>query len=151
MSLLELLRSSSVFYGLTDAQLERVIGISQEEIYDDEAVVFQQGVEGDQLYIISAGQVEVLIRKRPHEPAQTQVYLGRGQVFGEMALLDYGQRSATIRASRDHTVLHTISREAFNDLCSNDTAIGYIVMRNLALDLSFKLRHRNLDLGPGSG
>ena len=38
-----------------------------------------------------------------------------------------------------------ISRENFTDLCNADKAIGYIVMRNLAVDLSFKLRHRNLD------
>ncbi len=90
------------------------------------------------------------MRRRPDEPERSQVYLGRGQIFGEMALLDMGKRSATVRCSQDHTVLRAISQPAFTDLCNSDTAIGYMIMRNMAIDLSFKLRHRNLDLGADS-
>lgn len=147
MALLDLMRTVGVFNGLTDEQLQRLLSVSQEEIFDDEAIIFYQDTDGDKLYLIREGQVEIRIRRRPHEPERSQVFLGRGQVFGEMALLDFGKRSATVKCSRDHTMLHSISREAFNDLCNSDKAIGYIVMRNLAMDLSFKLRHRNLDLG----
>lgn len=147
MALLDLMRTVGLFNGLTDEQLQRLLSISQEEIYDDEAIIFYQDTDGDKLYLIREGQVEIRIRRRPHEPERSQVFLGRGQVFGEMALLDFGKRSASVICSRNHTVLHSISRDAFNDLCNSDKAIGYIVMRNLAMDLSFKLRHRNLDLG----
>lgn len=150
MALVDLLRAVALFQGLTDDQLQRLIAISEEEVYHDEEVIFHQDTDGDKLYFIREGQVEILIYHRPHEAPRSQVYLGRGQVFGEMALLDYGKRSATVRCSRDNTVLHTISRDAFTELCSSDTAIGYVMMRNLAMDLSFKLRHRNLDLGAGS-
>jgi hypothetical protein len=37
-----------------------------------------------------------------------------------------------------------IRRDDFIQLCEQDTDIGYKVMRNLAADMSFKLRHRNL-------
>jgi CRP-like cAMP-binding protein len=150
MALLDLMRSVGLFNGLTDEQLQRLLSVSHEEIYDDEAIIFYQDTDGDKLYLIREGQVEIRIRRRPHEPERSQVFLGRGQVFGEMALLDFGKRSASVKCSRNHTVLHSISREAFNDLCNSDKAIGYIVMRNLAMDLSFKLRHRNLDLGSDS-
>jgi CRP-like cAMP-binding protein len=62
-----------------------------------------------------------------------------------MALIDYGRRSATVRSITNHTVVDAISRDAFYNLCNEDKAIGYVVMKNLAVDLSFKLRHRNLD------
>jgi len=150
MALLNLLKAVGIFNGLTDEQLQSVIDISQEEIYDDEQVIFRQDTDGDKMYLIREGQVEIRIRRRPHEPERSQVFLGRGQVFGEMALLDLGKRSATVKSCRDRTVLHAISRDDFTELCSSDTAIGYIVMRNLALELSFKLRHRNLDLGVDS-
>jgi CRP-like cAMP-binding protein len=61
-----------------------------------------------------------------------------------MALIDRGERSATIRALEDGTELFVIPREDFWTLCDADHHIGYIVMRNIAFDLSFKLRHRNL-------
>jgi CRP-like cAMP-binding protein len=150
MALLDLMRTVGLFNGLTDEQLQRLLSVSQEEIYDDEAIIFYQDTDGDKLYLIREGQVEIRIRRRPHEPERSQVFLGRGQVFGEMALLDFGKRSASVKCSRNHTVLHSITRDAFNDLCNSDKAIGYIVMRNLAMDLSFKLRHRNLDLGANS-
>jgi CRP-like cAMP-binding protein len=150
MSLIDLLKTVSLFNGLSDHQLQRLIDISAEEIFDDEDIIIEQGAEGDKLYFISEGQVEILVRRRPTEPNRSQVYLGRGQIFGEMALIDMGRRSATVRCSQDHTVLRVIESEAFSDLCSSDTAIGYIIMRNMAIDLSFKLRHRNLDLGADS-
>jgi CRP-like cAMP-binding protein len=150
MALLDLLRAVGLFNSLTNDQLQSLIAISQEEHYSDEDVIFRQGSEGDKLFFIREGQVEILIRRKPNEPERSQVFLGRGQIFGEMALLDMGKRSATVRCSQDGTVLHVISREAFSDLCNSNTAIGYIIMRNMAMDLSFKLRHRNLDLGAGS-
>jgi hypothetical protein len=42
------------------------------------------------------------------------------------------------------TVIVAVSRSAFEQLCENDTAIGYRVMRNIAIDISFKLRHQTL-------
>lgn len=150
MAMLDLWRAVGLFNGLSDEQLQRLIDVSQEEIYNDEDIIFQQDAEGDKLYFIREGQVEIRIRKRPNEPEQSQVFLGRGQIFGEMALLDFGKRSATVKCSADRTILHAVSREAFTDLCTSDTAIGFVVMRNLAMDLSFKLRHRNLDLGASS-
>jgi CRP/FNR family transcriptional regulator, cyclic AMP receptor protein len=66
-------------------------------------------------------------------------------VLGEMALLDQGPRSASLRANSEPTVLQVLQRNQFEKLCQENTRIGYIVMRNLAADLSFKLRHRNLN------
>lgn len=151
MGLLNLMKSVGLFDGLDDEQLQRLIEISREEQFNDEDVVFYQDTEGDKLYFIREGQVEVLIRRQPHEAARSQVFLGRGQIFGEMALIDYGKRSATVQCSRDGTVLHSVARDAFDALCQSDTAIGYVIMRNMALDLSFKLRHTNLRQGSGQG
>jgi CRP-like cAMP-binding protein len=61
-----------------------------------------------------------------------------------MALLDRGPRSATVRALTDGALLQGLRREAFLQLCQTDTHLGYIVMRNMAADLAFKLRHRML-------
>jgi CRP-like cAMP-binding protein len=113
MSLIDLLKTVSLFNGLSDRQLQRLIDISAEEIVDDEDIIIKQGAEGDKLYFISDGQVEVLVRRRPNEPEHSQVYLGRGQIFGEMALIDMGKRSATVRCSQDHTVLRVIDSGRF--------------------------------------
>ena len=61
-----------------------------------------------------------------------------------MALVDHGPRSATVRALTDNTVVQIVNREDFVRLCDGNHHMGYVVMRNMAADLSFKLRHRNL-------
>ncbi len=143
-NLVQLLRAAELFIGLTDEQIRRLAAISQELTFKKGETIFAQGDEGDRLYVIRRGQVEITVADTKGR-ARSEVYLGQGQVFGEMALIDYGRRSATVRCVRDGTVVDMISRDNFTDLCNADKAIGYIVMRNLAVDLSFKLRHRNLD------
>ncbi len=147
MALLSLLRTVTLFNGLSDEQLQRLVAISKEEVFNAGDVIVQQGTSGDKLYVITEGQVEVRVRPAPEQAERLELYLGRGQLFGEMALLDEGPRSATVRCCRDHTTLRSIYAQAFNALCNTDTAIGYVVMRNIARDLSFKLRHRNQVLG----
>ena len=145
MELVQLLRSVELFDGLTDEQFDRLAAICDEHTLKRDEDVFSQGDEGDRLYIVRAGFVGVIVSDKGDEGApRTLVNLGAGQVFGEMALVDRGKRSATIRSVNDGTVVTSISHEAFNKLCEQDTAIGYTVMRNIAADLSFKLRHRNL-------
>jgi CRP-like cAMP-binding protein len=65
-----------------------------------------------------------------------------------MALVDDGTRSASILAAGNGATVYGIPNRDFTDLCQNNTAIGYVMMRNIAQDLSFKLRHR--DAGPSS-
>jgi CRP-like cAMP-binding protein len=150
MTLLPLMKAVELFHGLTDAQLQRLLDISQEVVYHDGDVIFEQGAAGDALYFISEGQVEICIRCTPGTAERTEVFLGRGQIFGEMALVDRGTRSATVRCCQDDTILRVIQGDAFTALCEADTAIGYVIMRNIACDLSFKLRHRNLNLDASS-
>jgi len=76
MALVDLLKAVGLFHGLTDDQLQRLIAISQEEVYDEGQIIFRQNAEGDKLYFIGEGQVEIRIRKRPEAPERSQVFLG---------------------------------------------------------------------------
>jgi len=142
--LIKLLRSVELFAGLNDEQLGKVAAIFEERQYKEGEVVFSQGDPGDRLYLVQAGFVEVIAEEAGRAEGRTLVSLGQGQSVGEMALVDQGPRSATVRAIRDETVIASVSRAAFEQLCESDTAIGYRVMRNIAIDISFKLRHQTL-------
>lgn len=141
MELIKLLGGVSICSGLNEDQLGRLAAISQKEIFNTDAVIFKQGAPGDKVYIVTRGQVEI----RFENAGGTALYLGAGEIFGEMALLDKGTRSASVLAVEDGTELYAISYSDFMALCQQDTAIGFIMMRNMALDLSFKLRRNNLD------
>jgi len=147
MELVKILRSVDLFQGLNTEQLQRLITISKREDYQADQVVFNQGHPGDKMYIVADGQVEIRFSDSSGDHAV--LFLGTGQIFGEMALLDQGKRSAAVIAVQDGTVVYAIDRDDFVALCQADTGIGYIMMRNMAMDLSFKLRHKNLDPSAG--
>jgi CRP/FNR family cyclic AMP-dependent transcriptional regulator len=151
MVTIDSLRRVEVLSGLTDEQLAEVAAMCHTETYNDQEIIVHQGDPSDDIYVIDTGSVEIVLRGAQVTAEtlavsgpQAIVSLGRGQVFGEMALIDKGPRSATVRCTADGSQLYVIGRDDFTRLCEQDTAIGYKVMRNLAADLSFKLRHRNL-------
>jgi len=150
MSVSKFLQQSELFMGLDPEQVEQIAALGREATYNAGDIIISEGAPSHEIYIICGGMVEVEVdRGAVHDvPGAPQlssiVRLGQGQVFGEMALLDSGARSATVRCARDNTALYTIPHKDFWALCEGDHYIGFIVMRNIATDLSFKLRHRNL-------
>lgn len=140
----KLLRQVSIFSDLSEEQLARIASICREEAHQKGDVIVRQKEPSNDLYIIRDGNAEVALGAPSGAGPTPILHLGKGQIFGEMSLIDQGLRSATVQATVDGTVLYALSRDDFIKLCDQDTRIGYIVMRNLAADLSFKLRHYNL-------
>ena len=150
MSDRESLCRSEMLAGLTPEQIEQVGALGREAEYRAGDVIVREGEASDEVYVVCQGMVEVLLTKGPspsrsESPVMKSVAeLGPGQSFGEMALVDQGARSATVRCLEDGTSLHVIPGGAVRALCDRDPRVGYVLMRNVASDLSFKLRHRNL-------
>lgn len=144
MELFEILQNVELFDGLERAEFEQLAGICTERRLKKGEQLTLQGDPGDELYIVTQGFLEVIIGAAAASQPRVVVNLGTGQIVGEMALIDQGPRSATVRAIDEPTIVQVIQREDFDRLCMDNNHIGYIVMRNLAADLSFKLRHRNL-------
>jgi CRP-like cAMP-binding protein len=142
--LLQILQGVELFRDLSKEQLEQISKISKKEVYAKGDTICKQGTPGDAMYVISSGQVEISVRDN-HGNTFSAVYLGEGQLVGEMALVDEGTRSASVIGVEDQTVVFNIPNDKFTALCVSDTAIGYIMMRNIAQDLSFKIRHRDYD------
>lgn len=141
---IRVIQQIEIFHGLNTTQLEQIAAHIQRESHASGTVIIEQNAAGDRMYMIAQGQVEVL-KRDPRGVLRTALFLGEGQVFGELALLDQGARTATVRADEDPTVLYSLTRSAFQALCDSDARLGYLMMRNLALDLAFKMRHQHLD------
>jgi CRP-like cAMP-binding protein len=145
------LRRVEILSGLTDEQLARVASVCQGVTFVAQEDIVREGEPSNDMYVIHRGSVEIVLSKNrvtaealSAPGPQAIVSLGQGQVFGEMALIDHGPRSATVRCTTDDALLYRIKSDDFAQLCEQDTEIGYKVMRNIAADLSFKLRHSNL-------
>lgn len=103
-------------------------------------VVFAEGSEGNQMYLIISGGVSII--KNTESGPRTLATLGEGEIFGEMALLDTGVRAAGAIAAKDNTQLMAIDQARFVYLVSQQPAFALSVMRVMAkriADLGVKL------------
>ena len=91
-------------------------GIAQLHFESGE-IIFHEGDVGDYLYIIADGQVEVL-KEDDNKKLQPICTLGKGEYFGEMALLNEKMRSATVRAKSSCNILALKNRD-FGMLIAN--------------------------------
>ena len=140
------LRRVEIFAGLIDEELLMVADLCKAVRVPAGKAVFNEGDEGDELYIIHEGSVRVMINTRAADGSvapSTINILYAGQCFGEMILLNSAARSATVVAI-DASTLIVIREPDFRELCESNPRIGYIVIRNLAQDLAYKLRSSNL-------
>lgn len=142
MEVSNIFRKIELFNGLSSTEIDSIISICHEKVFSAGQIILTQAESSDDMYIITDGFVDVQVRSG--ERIKDLVHLGIGQVFGEMALVDRGLRSATVKAISSPTIVQKIQRADFEILMEQNNHIGYVVMRNLAGDISFKLRHRNL-------
>ncbi|MBP8003079.1 MAG: cyclic nucleotide-binding domain-containing protein [Chloroflexi bacterium] len=139
----QILTKVPLFAGLDEAELAELTNIITERQITPGELIVKQHTTDDEVYIILDGTVEVFIEVPQEE--RILVLLGKGQVVGELALIDQGYRSASARASRKEAcLLAVLNGPDFRTLCERNYHIGFMVMRNLASDVAFKLRHRNL-------
>lgn len=106
--------------------------------YDPGTVIFHEGDPADLFYIIIKGKVEIV---KQHASGHEIILatLESGQYFGEIGLLDNGQRSATVRASHDTSViLMGLEGESFSDLMNNSeltqNAIARLMRQRITSD-----------------
>ncbi len=151
MSVAPLLQHADIFDELTSTQLELVSSICDERHYHAGDVIFEENTIGEEMYVIASGTVEIqvdpaLIGTESTQGAFTIATFRRGQVFGEVSLVDEGLRSASARCSENNTHLVVIPRERLMLLCDQYPTLGYKLMRNLAADLAMKIRHTDLQV-----
>lgn len=93
----DVLAQVPLFSGLTKHELQLIAGACKEREYPTGAALLRQGETGVGLFVILSGSVRVT-QRRDDGSERELATLGRGDVLGEMALLDDLPRSATATA-----------------------------------------------------
>src|SRR5438552_13524307 len=109
------LRASDLFEKQPEEVLKAVLVQGQLQEYGPGEVVFRQGDEGDRLYIVKSGALEVLASPTDAAEPIPVAYLGPGEVLGELALLTGSPRSASARVP-ERAELFTVDKAVFLDL-----------------------------------
>lgn len=127
--------------GFAAMESEQIAQVAHWRRYRRGEVVFHQGDPGDSLHVIATGRMKVVFSADSGKEAVLAV-LGPGDVFGEMALLDGGVRSATVVALEPvRTAM--IGRQDFFGLLRRRPALAESLLRMLA----GTVRRANADVG----
>ena len=102
------------------------------ELFAAGETVFSKGDTGDRLYIVLEGKISLNVGNTAVETIEP------GGMFGEMALIDTRQRSASARAIKDSKLV-AIDEPRFNYLVQQTPNFALVVMRTLVARL------RNMD------
>jgi serine phosphatase RsbU (regulator of sigma subunit) len=95
-------------------------------------VVFREGEHDDTMYVIQSGRVAIV--KGNYEDPVVLAYRGKGEILGEMALLDDQPHSASVIAL-DETQLLCVHRTDFQKLLEGDPALVMQIMSTLSTRL----------------
>jgi CRP-like cAMP-binding protein len=131
--------------GLTARELATLALTLRAERFGAESFIFAEGDPGEALYIVADGQVR--ISRRLHGIGEEALaILKRGDVFGELALIDDRPRSADARAHLGPCTLLSINRRRLEEVVRIDRETGLQFLQLLCRVLCRRLRAMNNQL-----
>jgi len=128
--------------GLSSQEMRLLAKYSREKSYPAAALIFAEGSPGDRLYIVVDGSVRIS-RMVPGMGEECLSILERGEVFGELALIDEQPRSADARAHSAGCTVFSISRSLLEEVLSMDPDAAVQFLSLLCRLLCRRLRAMN--------
>jgi CRP-like cAMP-binding protein len=137
MNKLDAIQQTKLFEMLSRDELNMLSTLFQTRSYNDGEYVFAQGDEGDGMYLLAAGEVEICTGKG--DDMKVVAVLDPPQFFGEMSVIDKEYRSASVRA-KGATELYFLSVENLMAFRRSFREGFTFVVINIARVLSGRLR-----------
>ena len=128
--------------GLSAAEMRLLATFSTDERFRSGAAVFREGETGEALYIVMDGQVRIS-KLIPGVGEEALAILGRGDFFGEMALIDRQPRSADAWAHGGDATVLMIDRGTLEEVLSLDPRAALQFLNLLCRMISSRLREIN--------
>lgn len=123
-----LLARIPLFADLPENELETLVRSLTVVELKPRDILFREGDVGEHLYVIVDGALEILRAAGTTDELLLNV-IGQGEYLGDMALImPGGQRTATVRARTDATLL-VMSRQEFDDLIMHYPILAYSMVR----------------------
>jgi CRP-like cAMP-binding protein len=133
----QILQEMPFFNGVDESTVEHLLqGARIREVSRGDAV-FREGELDTSVYVLEHGRVSVYRHWKGKNYKLRE--LGKGDCFGEMALMDFKQRSATVVADTDCTLIQ-ITAAQLGELYSTHPDQYTLIQINLGREVSKRLR-----------
>lgn len=140
---LRMLQEMPIFGGVSEATLKLILNKAKIIDVTTNSYFFREGDLDNSIYIIECGRVAV------NRSWNGKLYklreLGRGDCFGEMALMDCKPRSAGVVALTDSTAIRVTAAQ-LAELYKTDSAQYMLIYMNLGREVCRRLRDADLRL-----
>lgn len=130
----DIIQKIELFRGLPTGEIEKILSVSKNVKVARGDTIVKEGDAGNALYIIESGSVVVT------KGAEILAIMDRGEIFGEMALIDNSPRSATVTALEEASLL-VIQRGALEKYLAQNPGHAAIIYKNFASILAHRLRN----------
>jgi signal transduction histidine kinase len=119
-----------ILFGLEEEYLTELAQAAVTRVFPPGTVIIQEGDEGNAIYFIVTGHVEIV--KQYSDGTERFLHTsGPGEPFGEMALLQEGGRTATVRACDEVTTVLEVGREPFLKVLGRSPSLGVRILVRL--------------------
>lgn len=141
-ALAQFIRSIPLFSLVDDNDLNEVLRLFRPVELNAGDVLFGEGDPGKAMWVLNDGaEVSVATTAGQKKPVVV-AYAKKGDVLGEMALVDDGPRSGTAIVTQGGPA-HQIDANEFHAMRANFTPAAFKVLRKICLDLCARLRQTN--------
>ena len=136
----EFLSSLAFFQGFEPKEMDVLLGVLRLQRLDPDQYLFKQGMKGNACYILAQGSIRVTLGAPPNE--EELAVLPVGALFGQVALIDGGGRSANCIAAEPSVVM-ALDRNEFDLLFRSGSTFAFKFLDIISRILVGQLRGAN--------
>ncbi|MBN2753913.1 MAG: cyclic nucleotide-binding domain-containing protein [Candidatus Goldbacteria bacterium] len=133
----EMLKEAALFKTLTDAELDIVAKKVFLKPYKKGSTLFVEGMPGEVLYVVVEGGIDII--KKTKEGDKVIANLGKGEIVGEMSIIDSGARTASGKTGEDSKLI-VVTKNSFSEILDSDPAIAAKILMALLRIINRRLR-----------
>ena len=137
---IHLLQTTPFFGAISDDSVSLILGLSETLLLTNGEYFFHQGDPGDSLYLLEKGEISIF--KTFNGKEYVLRCANAGDCFGELALIDFSPRGASVRCQANCTAIK-IPSSALHSLYLKDMEQFLIIQMNIAREVSRRLRVSN--------
>jgi len=145
---IEKLKQISIFKDIKDDEqaLKDLFSIMSVVRYPASAHIINEGEQGSDMFILNKGRIRIEKKTLQNEPYTVVVLKDDMNIFfGEQALMDSEQRSATVVAETECECF-VVKKDDFEALGNTNPLIGLYITREIVKIISKRLRKANSDI-----
>ena len=135
------LASVDLLSTLTIEELATIERHTRRETFPRDKIIFREGDPGKELFIVTRGRASAYLNLVSGGDIRLATF-APGTIFGELAILDTGPRSASVVAD-DDVVCYVLSEQQFAVLSNDAPAVAIKLLSGLGRELSRRLRRAN--------